>query len=78
MHVNQQKLIEIEQQKVRELLQLEEENLASELRHLNNLLAASTMDLVVQNQFIEAIKEELKEIRRKGTNVETTKSIGEN
>ncbi len=71
----QQKLIEIEKQKDKELLQLEEEKVESELRHLNNLLAASTMNLVVKNEFIETIKEELKEVRRRGKNIETKKAL---
>ncbi len=72
---NQKKLIEIEAQKQRELLQLEEEKLASELRHLNNLLAASTMNLVVKNEFIETIKQEVKEVRRRDKNEETKRAL---
>lgn len=72
---NQQKLIEIEKQKEQELLQLEEDKMKSELRHLNNLLAASTMNLVVKNEFIEAIKEKLKVVNRKGKNKETHQSL---
>ena len=36
-----------------ELNQLKEEKLKGELQHLNNLLAASTMNLVVKNEFID-------------------------
>ncbi len=75
LDAKQQKLVEIEQQKDKELMQLEEEKMASELRHLNNLLAASTMNLVVKNEFIETIKEEIKEIRRKGKDVETKRAL---
>ncbi|MBK8492945.1 MAG: hypothetical protein IPL49_19165 [Saprospirales bacterium] len=71
----QQKLIEIEQQKAQELLQLEEDKIKSELRHTNNLLAASTMNLVVKNEFIETIKEKLKEVNRKGKNRETQEAL---
>jgi len=71
----QQKLVEIEQQKEQELLQLEEEKIKSELRHLNKLLAASTMNLVVKNEFIETIKEKLNDLKRKGKNKETRQAI---
>lgn len=71
----QQEFIAIEQKKEQELLQLKEEKMESELRHLNNLLAASTMNLVVKNEFIETIKEELKEVKRKGKNIETKKAL---
>ncbi len=71
----QQKLIEIEKQKEQELLLMEEEKMKSELRHLNNLLAASTMNLVVKNEFIETIKEKLSEVKRKGENKETRKAL---
>ena len=46
-------------QKQKELQELKEEKIKSELRHLNNLLAASTMNLVVKNEFMETIKEEI-------------------
>ena len=46
-----------------------------ELRHLNNLLAASTMNLVVKNEFIETIKEDLKEVKQKGKNTETRRAL---
>lgn len=71
----QQKLIEIEQQKEQEVLQLKEEKMQSELQSVNNLLAASTMNLVVKNEFIEAIKEELKTVKQKGKNVETKQAL---
>lgn len=71
----QQELIEIQQQKEQEILQLEEDKMKSELRHLNNLLAASTMNLVVKNEFIETIKEKLQEIKRKGNIRETKQAL---
>ena len=43
----------------------------SEFQHLNSLLAASTMNIVVKNEFIETIKEELKEVKRKGKSKDT-------
>ena len=71
----QQKLIDIEQQKEKELIQLREEKMQSELQHVNKLLAASTMNLVVKNEFIEAIKKELKEVRQKGEGPETKRAL---
>ena len=71
----QAELIKIEQQKGQELLQLEEDKIKSELQHLNNLLAASTMNLVVKNEFIETIKGKIKEVTRKGKNRETKQAL---
>lgn len=71
----QQQLIEIEDQQRRKLQALEEDKMKSELEHINNLLAASTMNLVVKNEFMESIKEELKEVRRKGKSPETKKAL---
>ena len=71
----QQELVNVEQQKDEELSQLEAEKVESELRHLNNLLAASTMNLVVKNEFIENIKQELKEVRKKGKHDETKQAL---
>ena len=71
----QQELIEIQGQKELKLRQLEEDKMKSELQHLNNLLATSTMNLVVKNEFMETIKEELKEVKRKGKNVDTKQAL---
>ncbi len=71
----QQELIEIERQKEQEVRQIEEDKMKSELRHINNLLAASTMNLVVKNEFMETIKEELKEVKRKGKSLETKQAL---
>ncbi|MBT8220469.1 MAG: hypothetical protein KJP00_11620, partial [Bacteroidia bacterium] len=71
----QQKLVELQQQKEKEMLALTEEKMKSELRHVNNLLAASTMNLVVKNEFIENIKEELKEVNKKDKNVQTSQAL---
>ncbi|MCB0551031.1 MAG: hypothetical protein KDD19_25900 [Phaeodactylibacter sp.] len=71
----QQKLAVVEQQKEQELLRLKEEKIQSELQHVNKLLAASTMNLVVKNEFIEAIKEELKEVKQKDKNKETKRAL---
>lgn len=50
-------------QKQRELQELKEEQIESELRHVNNLLAASTMNLVVKNEFMENIKEAIRQAK---------------
>lgn len=71
----QQELVEIEQKKEQELLAMEEDKMKIELRHLNNLLAASTMNLVVKNEFIETIKEKIQEVNRKGKNKETKEAL---
>ncbi|PHN02916.1 hypothetical protein [Flavilitoribacter nigricans] len=71
----QQELIEVEQRKEEELLQLEEAKMKSELDHLNQLLAASTMNLVVKNEFMETIREDLNEVKQKGKNVETKRAL---
>ncbi|HAD11499.1 MAG TPA: hypothetical protein DCF33_03575 [Saprospirales bacterium] len=71
----QQELTEIEQQKDRALRQVEEDKMKSELRHLNSLMAASTMNLVVKNEFMETIKQELEEVKRKGKSIETKQAL---
>ena len=71
----EQELLKVEQQKDQELLELKEEKMLNELRHVKNLLAASTMNLVVKNEFIETIKEELKEVKRKGKITETKQAL---
>jgi hypothetical protein len=71
----QRVLDQIEAEKEEEVSKLEEEKLEVELRHVNNLLAASTMNLVVKNDFITTIREELKELKLKGENKETKKAM---
>ncbi|MCU0347405.1 MAG: hypothetical protein MUC59_10705 [Saprospiraceae bacterium] len=71
----QQELIEIERQKEQAVRLIAENNMKNELRHLNNLLAASTMNLVVKNEFMETIKQELKEVKRKGKSIETKQAL---
>ncbi|MEZ4883535.1 MAG: hypothetical protein R3E32_02270 [Chitinophagales bacterium] len=71
----QQKLIEIEQQKEQELTKLKQEKMFDELNHVKSLLAASTMNLVVKNEFIEGIKENLKQVKRKGKSNETKQAL---
>lgn len=62
-------------QKQEELKMLEEEKTQNELRHVNNLLAASTMNLVVKNEFIENIKEEIKQVKLSGQVAGTQKAL---
>jgi len=50
-------------QKQKELQELKEEQIKSELSHVNSLLAASTMNLVVKNEFMENIKEEIRQVK---------------
>jgi DNA-binding CsgD family transcriptional regulator len=50
-------------QKQMELQELKEERIKSELSHVNNLLASSTMNLVVKNEFMENIKEEIRQVK---------------
>jgi DNA-binding CsgD family transcriptional regulator len=50
-------------QKQRELQELKEVQIKSELNHVNTLLAASTMNLVVKNEFMETIKEEIRQAK---------------
>lgn len=50
-------------EKRQELKKLREDQIESELRHVNNLLASSTMNLVVKNEFIENIKQEIKQVK---------------
>jgi DNA-binding NarL/FixJ family response regulator len=71
----QQELIDIEHQKEQAVRQIEEDKMKSELQHLNSLLAASTMNLVVKNTFMETIKEELEEVKQKGKSVETKQAL---
>lgn len=71
--MEQQKLARIEQEKEKELLRLKEEKIQSELQHVNKLLAASTMNLVVKNEFIESIKKDLQEVKKSGKQRSETK-----
>lgn len=62
-------------QKQEELQLLKEEKIKNELRHVNNLLAASTMNLVVKNEFMENIKEEIKQVKKNGKVPETQQAL---
>ena len=71
----QQELVEVENQKEQTVRQIEEDKMKSELRYLNSLLVASTMNLVVKNEFMEAIKEELEEVKQKGKSMEAKHAL---
>ena len=75
LQAKDEKLDKIKEEKESEVLQLKEEKMQNEVRHLNNLLAASTMNLVVKNDFIEKIKGELKTLRNEDENEGTKKSL---
>jgi hypothetical protein len=62
-------------EKQKELKKLKEEKIKSELRHVNNLLAASTMNLVVKNEFMENIKEEIKQVKLNGQVEDAPKAL---
>ncbi|MCB9351693.1 MAG: hypothetical protein H6573_29980 [Lewinellaceae bacterium] len=47
----------------------------SELQHVNNLLAASTMNLVVKNEFIEAIKRRAERVEAERKKPETKRAL---
>ncbi|MEO1051390.1 MAG: triple tyrosine motif-containing protein [Bacteroidota bacterium] len=67
----QEELVETQ----KEVQALKEEQTQTELRHVNNLLAASTMNLVVKNEFMENIKEEIKEVMVNGKSSDTQKAL---
>jgi DNA-binding CsgD family transcriptional regulator len=72
MEQAKQEELALKQQEVQEL---KEEKIKSELRHVNNLLAASTMNLVVKNEFMENIKEEIKQVKQNGRVEDTEKAL---
>ena len=71
----QQKVQELQRKKDQDLHRLKEEKMESELQHINNLLAASTMNLVVKNEFIESIKNDLQDVKQKSDRKDTRKNI---
>lgn len=71
----QQKLNDIQRQREKERLDMEEERMHQELQHVNKLLATSTMNLVVKNEFIESIKGELNEVKTKEEKRETKRAL---
>ena len=73
--VEQQKMAQLKLQKEKQFAKLKEERTAAELNHLNNLLAASTMNLVVKNEFMESIKQELKSAIASGSQDDVKRSL---
>lgn len=71
----QQKLNRMATEKQQALNQLEQEKIQSELQHVSNLLAASTMNLVVKNEFIDSIKEELQTLKQSGKWAEAKQAL---
>jgi ligand-binding sensor domain-containing protein/DNA-binding CsgD family transcriptional regulator len=71
----QQKVKELQIKKDQELHRLKEERMESEIQHINKLLAASTMNLVVKNEFIESIKNDLQDVKQKSERKDTRKGI---
>jgi DNA-binding CsgD family transcriptional regulator len=71
----QLKLLKAQEQKKKELQFLHDEKIQSELQHVNNLLAASTMNLVVKNEFIDMIKEQLNDLKKMGETADTKKVL---
>ncbi|MEM7106295.1 MAG: triple tyrosine motif-containing protein [Bacteroidota bacterium] len=65
----------IERQNEFRLLQLKEEKMKAELVHLNEMLAASTMNLVVKNEFINSIKNKLNEVILNAKSSATKKAL---
>ena len=67
--------LEIEKTKETEMLKLKDEKLQSEITSMENLLASSTMNLVVKNEFIQMIKEQLQVLKKETNRQEINKSI---
>lgn len=74
LQIDKAKELELNQ-KQEEVQELKEAKIESELRHVNNLLAASTMNLVVKNDFLETVKEELKQVKDNGKILETKQAL---
>ncbi|MCI4648158.1 triple tyrosine motif-containing protein [Phaeodactylibacter sp.] len=71
----QQKLSQIEAEKQHAVDQLQREKVRTELQHVSNLLAASTMNLVVKNEFIDSIKQELQSLKENGRWAEAKQAL---
>lgn len=61
--------------KQEELQQLKDDKIQSELRHVNNLLAASTMNLVVKNEFMENIKQQIEHVKLSEQHEDVARSL---
>ncbi len=73
--INKKKIEKVEKEKERALTEMRQEKMESELKSVNNLLAASTMNLVVKNDFIATVRKDINEIKNKGDIVETRKAL---
>jgi len=71
----QQKLSQVKEEKQRAINQMKQESVQRELQHVNNLLAASTMNLVVKNEFIDSIKTELQQLKQTGRWAEAKQAL---
>lgn len=65
----------LSQRSQEEITRLQNEKLESELQHMNNELATSTMHLLNKNEFITSIKNQLAHILKKNTNEEVRKEL---
>jgi DNA-binding CsgD family transcriptional regulator len=68
-------LEKLSQQSQEEINRLQNEKLESELRHMNNELATSTMHLLNKNEFITGIKTNLDHILKKNPNEDLKKEL---
>jgi DNA-binding CsgD family transcriptional regulator len=68
-------LEQLSQQSQQEITKLQTEKLESELQHMNNELATSTMHLLNKNEFITGIKNQLAHILKKNNNEEVKKEL---
>ncbi|MEL6943746.1 MAG: two component regulator three y domain-containing protein, partial [Bacteroidota bacterium] len=71
----EQELIAIEREKEQALRALKEEKMLGELQLVKKQLAASVMNMVAKNEFIETIKEELNNVKEKGKSADMRKSL---
>ncbi len=67
----------LSQQSQEEITRLQNEKLESELQHMNNELATSTMHLLNKNEFITGIKNQLAHILKKNDNEEVKKELAQ-
>jgi ligand-binding sensor domain-containing protein/DNA-binding CsgD family transcriptional regulator len=68
-------LSKLSQKSHEEISRLQNEKLESELQHMNNELATSTMHLLNKNEFITSIKNNLGHIIKKSSNEEVRKEL---
>jgi DNA-binding CsgD family transcriptional regulator len=68
-------LEKLSQQSQEEITRLQNEKLESELQHMNNELATSTMHLLNKNEFITGVKNQLAHILKKNNHEEIKKEL---